>query len=63
MLVGGMLAVWLRFRAAAPSVASGDGLVKSWVPDDVVIPEVATNVMLVTFGALVVMAQWAVYAA
>jgi heme/copper-type cytochrome/quinol oxidase subunit 3 len=63
MLIGGMLAVWLRFRAAAPSVASGDGLVKAWVPDDVAMPEVAANVMLITLGTLLVMAQWAVYAA
>lgn len=64
MLLGGMLAVWLRFRAASPlREGSGGGLVKAWLPEGVTIPEVPSNVMLITFGVACVMAQWAVYAA
>lgn len=62
-MFAGMLAVWLRFRAAAPVREGRGGLIKDWLPRDVVIPEVPTNVMLVTMGIACVMAQWAVYAA
>jgi cytochrome c oxidase subunit III len=62
-LMGGMLALWLRFRAAAP-LREGDArpLIKDWLPADIKIPEVPSNVMLITFAAAAVMAQWAVYA-
>ena len=65
MLVAGMLAVWMKFRAAAPTRASSDGLyqIKDWLPKDIIIPEVAANTMLVTFFVACLMAQWAVYSA
>jgi heme/copper-type cytochrome/quinol oxidase subunit 3 len=64
-LMGGMLSMWLRFRAAAPTRASSDGLyqIKDWLPKDITIPEVAANTMLATFFALLLMAQWACYSA
>lgn len=63
-LVGGMLATWLRMRAAAPlrEDSAGD-LIKDWLPADIAIPEVASNVMLVSFAFVCLMAQWAVYSA
>ena len=63
MLIGGMLSLWLRFRAAAPLRDSSDGLrrIKDWMPADVKMPEVLTNVALITFVVVCVMAQWAVY--
>ena len=57
-LIGGMLALWLRFRDAA--IASTDG---TWVPKKIKIPEVASNIMLFTFIGVCVFAQWAVYSA
>lgn len=65
MLVAGMLAMWLKFRAAAPTRASADGLyqIKDWMPKSVQIPEVAANTMLVGMFIVPIMAQWAVYAA
>lgn len=57
MLVGTMLALWLKLRTAA---IKADG---RWVPNRIVIPEVPTNVMLIAFLPLCVFAQWAVYAA
>ena len=65
MVIIGMLALWLKFRAAAPTRESSDGLkiIKDWMPADVTIPEVAANVMLITFPLGALMAQWAVYAA
>lgn len=64
MLMAGMLAIWLRFRAAAPVRESSDGLklIKDWLPENLKIPEVATNTMFATFFVGCVMAQWAVYA-
>lgn len=64
MLMAGMLAMWLRFRAAAPVRESSDGLklIKDWLPANLKIPEVATNTMFATFFVGCVMAQWAVYA-
>lgn len=64
-LMGGMLSTWLRFRAAAPTRESSDGLyiIKDWLPKDITIPEVAANTMLVTFFALLLMVQWACYSA
>ena len=65
MVIVGMLALWLKFRAAAPTRESSDGLkiIKDWLPADITIPEVAANVMLITFPIAALMAQWAVYAA
>jgi heme/copper-type cytochrome/quinol oxidase subunit 3 len=62
-MFAGMLALWLRFRAAAPVREGERGLIKDWLPSRVTIPEVPTNVMLITFGVACVMAQWAVYSA
>jgi len=56
MLMGGMLAVFVLQRERTPD---GD----LWVPQGIEIPEVPTNVMLMSFAALVLFAQWAVYAA
>jgi heme/copper-type cytochrome/quinol oxidase subunit 3 len=63
LLIGGMLSVWLRFRANAPLRESSDGLyqIKDWLPENIKIPEVVTNVNLGTFAVICVMAQWAVY--
>ena len=65
MMVSGMLAVWMKFRAAAPTRASSDGLyqIKDWLPADIKIPEVAANTMFSTFFVACLMAQWAVYSA
>ena len=57
MLIGGMLAVWILQRERA---IDAEG---TWLPQGVTIPEVPTNVMLIGVWALVVFAQWAVYAA
>ena len=63
MLMAGMIATWLKFRAGAPTRLSSDGLrtIKDWMPKDVKIPEVAANTMFVTFPVAALMAQWAVY--
>jgi heme/copper-type cytochrome/quinol oxidase subunit 3 len=58
MLIGGMLAMWLRFRSAAIA-----GPASRWLPDKITIPEVASNIMLLSFVGICVFAQWAVYAA
>ena len=65
MVIIGMLAVWMKFRAGAPTRASSDALktIKDWLPANVSIPEVASNVMLATFPIGCIMAQWAVYSA
>jgi cytochrome c oxidase subunit 3 len=65
MLMGGMLALWLRFRAAAPTRPSADGfkLIKDWLPADLKMPEVVTNVGILSFLVMCVMVQWAAYAA
>lgn len=65
MVIAGMLAMWLKFRAAAPTRESADGLymIKDWLPKSITIPEVAANVMLVGVLLIPVMAQWAVYSA
>lgn len=64
-LMGGMLAMWLQFRANAPTRVAQDGtsLIKDWLKKDVTIPEVASNTMMFTFVIACVMAQWAVYSA
>jgi heme/copper-type cytochrome/quinol oxidase subunit 3 len=61
MLVGSMLAIWARFRAAAPLKEGRYGLIKDWLPSGVTVPEVPTNIMLITVFVIPVMAQWAVY--
>ena len=62
-LIGSMLAIWLKFRADAPTRDSSDGLkvIKDWLPANVSIPEVAANVMIITLIVGCVMAQWASY--
>jgi heme/copper-type cytochrome/quinol oxidase subunit 3 len=64
MLVGGMLAVWLRFRAAAPT-RPGDkhAIVKDFLPTSLEVPHVAANMLPIVLVVVCVMAQWAVYAA
>lgn len=57
-LIGGMLALYLRLRQGA--LDAPDGV---WRPDGIVIPEVATNIMLISFGVIYVMVQWAVWTA
>ena len=57
-LIGGMLALWVRFRKVA---ISGPG--HRWLPKGISIPEVPSNIMLLSFIAVCVFAQWAVYAA
>lgn len=56
-LIGALLAVYIRLRENARDVG------ESWVPESVTIPQVPSNVMLISFFALVLFAQWAVYAA
>jgi len=65
MMMAGMLAMWMKFRAAAPVRESSDGfyLIKDWLPEAIKIPEVAANTMFVTFFVACFMAQWAVYSA
>ena len=57
-MYGGMLALYLRFRQS--TLAIPDGV---WKPADSVVPEVATNNMLISFLAIFVFVQWAIYAA
>lgn len=60
MLIGSMLAVWALLRERY----LGDGVAGEAVerfPVDYIIPEVASNVMLMTVWALCLFAQWAVY--
>ena len=64
-MIGSMLAIWLKFRADAPTRESSDGLkiIKDWLPKDVTVPEVAANTMFATFPVAALMAQWAAYSA
>lgn len=64
MLMFGMLSIWMRFRDASPlrESTSGTGLIHDWLPADIVIPEVATNTIMITLVLTCVIAQWAVYA-
>ncbi len=55
-LVGGMLAVYVHER----DIAGGN--TAAWVPDGVIVPEIATNIMLVTMVAASITMQWAQYA-
>jgi heme/copper-type cytochrome/quinol oxidase subunit 3 len=64
MLVFGMLAMWFRFRDAAPlRESSVRGQIRDWLPADIAVPEVATNTLMITMVGICVMAQWAAYAA
>ena len=64
MLIGGMLAVWLQFRADSPTREGGKvGFIKDWMPEKIKVPEVAANMMLIAFFVVCVMAQWAVWSA
>lgn len=56
-LIGGMLALWLKYRQHALDAN------ESWVPEGVNIKMVAPNVMLLVFIPICVFAQWAVYSA
>jgi heme/copper-type cytochrome/quinol oxidase subunit 3 len=56
-LIGGLLAIYIRLREDVRDAG------EPWVPESVTIPGVPTNVMLISFFALVLFAQWAVYAA
>ena len=51
MLIAGMLAMWMKFRAGSPTRESSDGLriIKDWMPESITIPEVAANTMFATF--------------
>lgn len=61
-LVGGMLAMWMKFRAEAPTRTDEvRGLIKDWMPADIKVPLVAANTMMITVVAIAIMAQWAVY--
>ncbi len=55
MLTGGMLAVWSEQRT---DFVDRDG---HWLPEGVVIPEVAANVILLAFIGVCVFAQWSVW--
>lgn len=57
MVIGGMLALYIRIREDARDAG------ESWVPQGVTIPGVATNVMLISFFVLALFGQFAVYAA
>lgn len=57
MLVMGQLAAYVSIRKT-----EGSGLTTEWLPDGVVINEIASNTMLITLLCTSVMAQWAVYA-
>ncbi|MFV0306401.1 MAG: cytochrome c oxidase subunit 3 [Desertimonas sp.] len=59
MLIGGMLAVWYQQRARALDA----GPQATWLPDGIVIPEVAANTMIFGLVGVVLFAQWAHYAA
>lgn len=56
-LIGSMIATWWMFRNGA--LADGH----AWLPEDAQVPEVATNVMLISFLPACIFAQWAVYSA
>ena len=59
MLIGGMLAVFIRIRQQTIDLPDDT----PWLPKGITIPQVPVNVMLISFFALLVFAQWAVYAA
>jgi cytochrome c oxidase subunit III len=55
MLFAGLLGVVVAERTAA------GGTTALWLPEKVVIPEITTNLMLVTMVGICVVAQWAVW--
>ena len=57
MLLGGMLALFIRKREEVMDAG------ESWLPRGVEIPGVPTNVMLIGILTIPLFAQWAVYAA
>ncbi|MFZ9628362.1 MAG: cytochrome c oxidase subunit 3 [Ilumatobacteraceae bacterium] len=57
-MMGGMLALWMRFREVAIN-----GPDHRWLPKGITIPEVPSNVMLIAMLPICVFAQWAVYSA
>lgn len=57
-LIGGMLALFLRFREAGLNGPDG-----AWVPKGTNVPLVPANVMLIALLPLCIFAQWAVYSA
>ena len=57
MLMGGMLAIFIRKREEVMDAG------ESWLPRGVEIPGVPTNVMLIGILTIPLFAQWAVYAA
>jgi heme/copper-type cytochrome/quinol oxidase subunit 3 len=65
LFIGGLMAVWLRFRAAAPVRPGEPGerdFIKDWMPADIIVPEVAANMFPIALVVAAIMAQWAVYA-
>jgi hypothetical protein len=58
LLYGTMIAMFVRFRKTTLAVPDS-----VWKPAKSVVPEVATNIMLISFLAIYVFVQWAVYAA
>lgn len=60
MFIGGMLAIWVLLRERYLDVGVNGELIERF-PVDYIIPEVASNVMLMTLWALCLFAQWAVY--
>jgi heme/copper-type cytochrome/quinol oxidase subunit 3 len=56
MMFAGMLAVWIALRDAAGGTSA------AWLPKGILLPGVASNMMLVIMAGASVMAQWAVYA-
>jgi heme/copper-type cytochrome/quinol oxidase subunit 3 len=57
-LMGGMLALWMRFREIYIN-----GPENRWLPEGIIVPEVPSNVMLIAMLPLCVFGQWAVYSA
>lgn len=57
MLFGGMLAVWAVQRSRA---IDAEG---AWLPDGVTIPEVPSNVILIAFAFVCILAYWAQWSA
>jgi heme/copper-type cytochrome/quinol oxidase subunit 3 len=58
LLYGTMIAMFVGFRKTTLAVPDS-----VWKPAKSVVPEVATNIMLISFLAIYVFVQWAVYAA
>lgn len=64
---GSLLGVYLQVRdealdALRSQQATDPTVVVRFLPTDVIVPEIATNTMLVTVIGAVILAQWAVYA-